>query len=139
MSTPSHYELEHCLTQFYVQQAEHYRRILERIERLPEIFTAGQHADAELEQLRQMLEELEALDRRWGPLKDEWKSLSTRPGPAMVVALHDVEQLLVHLMSRLAAAEQSAQEARQRLLPQVSEVSRRQQMRTAYASARDRV
>ena len=137
MSAPSQTELEVRLTQFYSQQSARYRTALEIMQQLPPKFTAGDHPDAELHQLRLLLEETERLDRQWAPAKDEWKSLRQPAGPDLAAALRETERLIVQLMDHLKATEQSAHQAKHRLLPQVSEVSRRQQMRAAYTSARD--
>ena len=137
MSTPIQTDLEVRLTQFYSQQSERYRAALGTIEQLPQKFNSGNHPDEELHQVRLLLEEIERLDRQWIPVKEEWKSLRQSAGPALAAALRETERLIVQLMDHLTAAEQSAQQAKHRLLPQVSEVSRRQQMRAAYTSARE--
>jgi hypothetical protein len=137
VSAPSHSDLEGRLTQFYSQQIGRYRSALEMVDQLPQRFAAGHHPEAELHQLRLLLEETERLDREWAPVKDEWRTLRQPPGPTLAAVLRDTERLIVQLMDYLTSAEQSAQRAKHRLLPQVSEVSRRQQMRAAYTSARD--
>jgi hypothetical protein len=127
-------QIEELLCTAYERQAEWYEQALETSECLPASFEQGQNPDEVLRRLRSILDEIESSQQQMHSVRRRWESLRRRPGPRLRRAIEKLEPMLKKLITIISSAEELACEARDRLMPKISQERRGQQMRQAYAS-----
>jgi methyl-accepting chemotaxis protein len=132
MSTAA--DLEQQLAAAYEKQLERYQQALATAEAVIAAFQAGQDATRDLEQLQASLDQVAEGDGHVRDARRQWDGLARQPGTRLRTAVGRLEQLLNQLIQRIHAAEQLARQARERLVPELNQEARSQQMRAAYAS-----
>ena len=81
------------------------------------------------------MSQITQLNQQLAPIRDQWTSSGCKPSVELARAIKAVEQLIVGLIKQIDAAEGSAKEAKDAMVPTMSEENARRRMRAAYTSA----
>jgi len=128
-------QLELQLIQSLDQREIKFRAALELTESLPACLDAGDYGQSQLEKLTSLLGSVRLLEQKATTILDQWKTLGGRPGADLSSRIDHLSEQIQELLSRLTKAEQYADEARQRLKPQMLQRASGRRMRDAYSDA----
>ena len=126
---------EAALAGHYQKQAAQYRQVLELVRSLPATIAQGSSIEESLSRMSSMLDDLHVSESQVSPLRDQWLASRRKPGSDLAQSVESVKKLIVSLIENVGVAEQVAQKAKTRLLPQMSAESKGRRMQTAYTSA----
>ena len=126
---------DQILTSIYSQQASLYEQILKRSDGLPDAFSQRKGTEEVLAEMNKVMNQITLLNQQLAPVRDQWTSSGCQPSVELTRAIKRVEQLIVGLIKQIDTAEGSAKEAKNAMVPTMSEENARRKMRAAYTSA----
>ena len=116
-------------------EAQRYARALQLADCLPDRFSAGEEAFAELRELDQLLLEIAVDHGRVKALKEQWDASGEAPSSSLRNTMDRLREQLETLLDAVQRAEAAASSRRAQLMPQLTSEMRTHQMRTAYRNA----
>lgn len=132
MNNESSSQIEQALRVSYETQAKQYADALTVATELQQQFRSGGHIDEPLGKLAALLENVGQMERQMQELKTSWRQAGLPPGAELKNVLVEVETLLKQLIGQIKIAEDFAQQAKERLMPQMDSQSRTKKMQKAY-------
>lgn len=115
----------------YLQQIDRYERAIDTAKSLTAAFSDGRDASAGLRMLDQMLNEVAELQKQIEPFREHVLS-SVATNDRMQEVARQLADAIKVLIDEVGAAEDEARQARDRLVPELSQETRRQKMRATY-------
>jgi len=125
-------QIESELKELYAEQDQHYRAAADLLKQKA-IKRAGDY-DEVASHLQALISRINLHETRLAKLREQWLASGRKPGPQLQSTMSNVEYSLRETITLIDEASQQMQKSKERLLPQLSEVARHQQMRSAYDS-----
>ncbi|MEX2288665.1 MAG: hypothetical protein WD648_16340 [Planctomycetaceae bacterium] len=123
---------EHELCEAYAEELDQYRRALPLVDSLLRKVHQGHDVNDDLRRLREPLNQVSRIDAQIQSAKRELREQGKRPGSQLQTVLIQLQQVLEELIQQTRIAEQAAQQAKDRLMPELDHETRTQRMRDAY-------
>ncbi|MCA9210936.1 MAG: hypothetical protein KDA55_21405 [Planctomycetales bacterium] len=134
MAEATAHELELALCEAYEQQRDRYLAAEATSRKIVAAYRAGEDAADELHRLQASLDDIAAINDQVGEARRQWDASGNKPGPRLGETMQQLERLVRQLLEQINEAEQLARAARDRLVPELNQEARTQQMRAAYAT-----
>ncbi len=99
------------------------------------VWSSGNRGFFRLAQLNTILQEVASLEMSAAMVQSQWTQAGGRPGPKLKSTIERVQKILETLLVHIGQAEQLAEAARNRLVPQIQTEVKARQMRRAYQAA----
>jgi len=125
-------ETLNALRDAYLRQMDRYKHAIHTVRSLAAAFSDGQDAGPGLRQLDQTLNEVAEIQEQIEPLHLDNASQSSATRSRMQDVTRQLAETIKTLIDEVEAVENQARRARDRLVPELSQETRRQKMRATY-------
>lgn len=129
-------KLEQELTSEYESQTTRYANALYTANQIATKLSSGESADDLQEQLGELMESIAAADQEIAPKRQQWDASGRTANLELRRSVERLRSTIEKVISAVAAAENIALEAKQRLEPHLGSAMSAQRMMAAYNAAK---
>jgi hypothetical protein len=131
MNAPNHESLS-VLCDAYLLQIDRYQRAVDTTKSLVTAFSDGRDAGPGLRKLDQTLNEVAEIQEQIEPIRQHYMLQPAATGGELQDVTRQLADTIKTLIAEIEAAQNQARRARDRLVPELSQETRRQKMRATY-------
>ncbi len=126
---------DQVLTSIYSQQVGLYEQLTRMSDGLAQALTQRQGTDIILADMNKVMNQITLLNQQLAPIREQWSSSGCQPSAELARTIKHVEKLIVGVIKQIDGAESSARDAKNAMVPTMSEENAKRRMRAAYTSA----
>ncbi|MEZ6116646.1 MAG: hypothetical protein R3C28_08745 [Pirellulaceae bacterium] len=127
-------QLEQALTDKTVAQTALHQAALQLAQQLTQALESGQEFELLTKQLDTTMQQVRSLEPELQQLRTAWNVSNSTAGPELKQAVEQAKTVLLALMDAIAQSESLMQNAKSRMMPELSQEARFAKMRQTYTS-----